>query len=94
MSRKINKRRDNYISAIRAMYGSEKHTFTRAELRAVSAANGWKWIPNWITHDQDRRVKRGTFSIPEVTNIVIASVEDSEPVASEVDASTPEVVEV
>ena len=38
----------------------EKTTFSRAELRQVSmATKGKKWIPNWITHDQSRRVARG-----------------------------------
>ena len=36
-------------------------------LTLVSMA--WKgkiWIPNWITHDQSRRMGRGVFSLPEV----------------------------
>jgi len=65
MPRKTDPRRTKYIAAIRAMYGTDQTEFTRKELRAVSDANGWKWIPNWITHDQDRRVARGKFSIPE-----------------------------
>ena len=42
--------------------------YSRHEL--VKVCNDWKgkrWIPNWVTHDQNRRVGRGTFSIPEVT---------------------------
>ena len=31
---------------------------------------GKKWIPNWITHDQSRRVDRGVFSIPEVMDTI------------------------
>ena len=46
---------------------TNKDTFSRAELRQVSMAlKGKIWIPNWITHDQSRRVSRGMFSIPEV----------------------------
>jgi hypothetical protein len=44
-----------------------KQEFSRAELRQVSMVmKGKKWIPNWITHDQSRRVGRGIFLIPEI----------------------------
>ena len=44
-----------------------KVNFSRAELRLVSMMiKGKMWIPNWITHDQSRRVDRGLFSIPEI----------------------------
>jgi len=46
---------------------TNKNDFSRAELRQVSMSmKGKIWIPNWITHDQSRRVSRGMFSIPEV----------------------------
>ena len=65
-------RRFAYVEAIREYAPAlgidiTKDTYSRAELRQVSMA--WKgkiWIPNWITHDQGRRVGRGMFSIPEV----------------------------
>ena len=65
-------RRQSYVDAIRQhapglSIDITKDTYSRAELRQVSMA--WKgkiWIPNWITHDQSRRVGRGMFSIPEV----------------------------
>tara|TARA_Y100000310_G_scaffold136825_1_gene135684 strand:+ start:32 stop:433 length:402 start_codon:yes stop_codon:yes gene_type:complete len=45
-----------------------KTNYSRAELRQVSMRmKGKVWIPNWITHDQSRRVSRGVFSIPEIT---------------------------
>ena len=45
-----------------------KTDYSRAELRQVSMRmKGKVWIPNWITHDQSRRVSRGVFSIPEIT---------------------------
>jgi len=64
------KRRLAYIEAIKvthseAIFSEGKTTFSRKELRQVSDAHGWKWIPNWITHDTSRRVDRGVFSIPE-----------------------------
>jgi len=44
-----------------------KNDFSRAELRQISLRHKGKvWIPNWITHDQSRRVSRGVFSIPEI----------------------------
>ena len=63
------KRRLAYIEAIKVTHSEAisegKNTFSRKELRQVSDAHGWKWIPNWITHDTSRRVDRGVFSIPE-----------------------------
>jgi hypothetical protein len=45
----------------------ESTVYSRALLRAVSLdLKGRIWIPNWITHDQSRRVDRGVFRIPEV----------------------------
>jgi hypothetical protein len=44
---------------------------------------GWKWIPNWITHDLSRRVGRGVFSIPE------AQGQDHDPAA---DSQSPKTV--
>jgi hypothetical protein len=44
-----------------------KTNYSRAELRQVSMRmKGKVWIPNWITHDQSRRVARGVFSVPEI----------------------------
>ncbi len=51
-----------------------KEEFSRAELRQVSMAmKGKKWIPNWITHDQSRRVDRGLFLIPEIKDAIAVS---------------------
>ena len=52
-----------------------KINYSRAELRQVSMRmKGKVWIPNWITHDQSRRVARGVFSVPEITEHATASV--------------------
>ena len=68
--RTTDKRRLAYIEAIKVTHAEAisegKNTFSRKELRQVSDAHGWKWIPNWITHDPSRRTGRGVFSIPEV----------------------------
>ena len=67
----LSNRQQIYIDAIRAAASDigidmTTDTFTRAELRLVSMkTKGKHWIPNWITHDQSRRVGRGMFSIPE-----------------------------
>ena len=53
---------------------TNKDTFSRAELRQVSMTmKGKKWIPNWITHDQSRRVGRGLFLIPEIMESLAVS---------------------
>ena len=64
--RKTNQKRTDYIAAIVATHGGTQENYTRKELRAVSDSHGWKWIPNWITHDVSRRADRGVFTIPEV----------------------------
>ncbi len=68
----LTKRQQAYVDAIiehapALGIDCNKDTFTRAELRQVSmAVKGKIWIPNWITHDQSRRVGRGSFNLPEV----------------------------
>jgi len=68
----LSSRRASYVDAVRE-FGPDlgiditKEEYSRAELRQVSMK--WKgkiWIPNWITHDQSRRVGRGVFHMPEV----------------------------
>ena len=77
----LSKRQKVYIDAIREhgpALGVDvtKSTFTRKDLRPISEEfKGKPWIPNWITHDQSRRLARGEFSIPEVP----VSVEVMEP---------------
>lgn len=76
------KRRLAYIEAIKVTHSEAisegKNTFTRKELRQVSDAHGWKWIPNWITHDTSRRVGRGEFVIPEAQGLDYSPAADSE----------------
>jgi len=88
-------RRFAYVEAIREHAPAlgidiTKDTFSRAELRQVSMA--WKskiWIPNWITHDQSRRVGRGMFSIPEVP---IPVVENGTEMSTPTPVATEEMV--
>ena len=59
-----------------------KTDYSRAELRQVSMRmKGKVWIPNWITHDQSRRVSRGVFSIPEITEHATVTTNVPESVA-------------
>ena len=68
----LSNRQKVYVNAIREhgpTLGVDitKSTFTRKDLRPISEEfKGKPWIPNWITHDQSRRLDRGEFSIPEV----------------------------
>tara|TARA_Y100000310_G_C20412735_1_gene682814 strand:- start:122 stop:496 length:375 start_codon:yes stop_codon:yes gene_type:complete len=72
----LSKTQQKYIDAIiehsdAVGVNTNKTNFSRAELRLISMAlKGKKWIPNWITHDQSRRVDRGVFSIPEVMDTI------------------------
>ena len=72
MTMQLTNRQMTYINAIISHAPAlgidiNKTDFSRAELRQVSMTTKGKiWIPNWITHDQSRRVGRGVFSIPEV----------------------------
>jgi len=69
-----------YVDAVREHaddlnIDTTKDDFSRAELRQVSLKmKGKIWIPNWITHDQSRRVARGVFSIPEIPSHTSVSV--------------------
>jgi hypothetical protein len=89
----LTNRQKTYIDAIRE-HGPDmgvditKEEFSRAELRPVSLKmKGKVWIPNWITHDQSRRVSRGVFRIPEVTTTVADEVQVP-PVATDAHAVT------
>jgi len=101
----LTNRQKTYIDAIRE-HGPgmgvdiTKEEFSRAELRPISLKmKGKVWIPNWITHDQSRRVARGVFRIPEVpvSTEVASEVQvapDAMAHADTTDATTPPVAEV
>jgi len=74
----LSNRQQKYVDAIVATHGGTQATYTRSELRTVSEAHGWKWIPNWITHDQARRSGRGVFHIPEAQSTPPDSTESME----------------
>ena len=101
----LSKQQQKYVSAVLEHAPAigidlNKNTFSRAELRQVSMAfKGKKWIPNWITHDQSRRVDRGVFSIPEVmesmtpTNVSPGHGSDGDNLADSAPMVTPDFVE-
>ena len=70
----------------------DKEVFCRTELRAISTAYKKKrWIPNWITHDKERRAGVGEFYLPEVKEIFNADKANStvvEPSVAPTDWST------
>ena len=76
---KLSNRQKVYIDAViehapAIGINMNKQEFSRAELRQVSMVmKGKKWIPNWITHDQSRRVGRGVFLIPEIKDAIAVS---------------------
>ena len=76
---KLSNRQKVYIDAViehapAIGINMNKQEFSRAELRQVSMVmKGKKWIPNWITHDQSRRVGRGIFLIPEIMDATAVS---------------------
>ena len=89
----ISKQQLKYISAVVEHapdlgIDTTKTNYSRAELRQVSMRmKGKVWIPNWITHDQSRRVSRGVFSVPEITEHALATTNVPEsvvPVVSDV----------
>ena len=93
----LTNRQKTYIDAIRE-HGPDmgvditKEEFSRAELRPISLKmKGKVWIPNWITHDQSRRVSRGVFRIPEVpVSITVANEAPAAPaVMAHADTPTP-----
>tara|TARA_R100000951_G_C2567416_1_gene157620 strand:+ start:384 stop:686 length:303 start_codon:yes stop_codon:yes gene_type:complete len=88
--RKTNQKRTDYIAAIVATHGGTQENYTRKELRAVSDSHGWKWIPNWITHDKARRVSRGVFSIPEAFIVTETPTEVTEELMETVAAHVEE----
>jgi hypothetical protein len=87
----MSKRQQKYVDAIVATLGGGQSTYTRAELRTVSESHGWKWIPNWITHDDARRAGRGVFHIPEAMTMPPADeqvVDDAQSLTAEEESVT------
>ena len=95
----LSKRQAAYVDAILEHapdlgIKTDKTDFSRAELRQVSMnLKGKVWIPNWITHDQSRRVSRAVFSIPEVSDAVAEAVAASVLAVPAIEASDEMVVE-
>ena len=97
----LSKRQQIYVDAIMEHapalgIDTTKDNFSRAELRQVSmVTKGKKWIPNWITHDQSRRVARGVFSVPEVRDAMVVAVTPGEETEGDMEQDTaPEVIEL
>lgn len=87
----LTKQRKAYIDAI-LEHGEQigldlsKDTYCRAELRRVSMSlKGKKWIPNWITHDHNRRAGVGVFHLPEVQEVYLANQQRQDDPLGDVD---------
>jgi len=60
-----------------------KSPLTFADMQEVCDNSGiYKMPPSWITHDTDRKVSRGLYSIPEIDGTTISQSADTTPVKS------------
>ena len=66
---------------IRCMYhslgGKPTIEFSRKDLKQIANDHGIAWAPAWIVKDQKRMVKRGIYSVPELTAYCNAINEDA-----------------
>ena len=66
---------------IRCMHESLKGKptieFSRKDLKQIANDHGIAWAPAWIVKDQKRVVKRGIYSVPELTAYCNAINEDA-----------------
>ena len=66
---------------IRCMHESLKGKptieFSRKDLKQIANDHGIAWAPAWIVKDQKRMVKRGIYSVPELTAYCNAINEDA-----------------
>ena len=60
-----------------------KSPLTFADMQEVCDNSGiYKMPPSWITHDSERKVARGLYSIPEIDGTTISQSADTTPVKS------------
>ena len=71
----LTKTQQLYVESIRTIGGAwgydlTKRNWTRKELVAISMIRqGNDDVPNWIVKDKARRVGRGVYSIPEISDV-------------------------
>jgi MoxR-like ATPase len=71
MTNQLKPRQKEFITAIKeAGFGTE---LTFAEMQEVCDSCGiYKMPPSWITHNADRKVRRGVYAIPEIDGISVS----------------------
>ena len=50
-----------------SLKGATTTEFSRKDLKQIANDHGIAWAPAWIVKDQKRMVKRGIYSVPELT---------------------------
>jgi len=63
--KKLNKNQKAFVEAASKEYGT---TLTRAEALEVAKANGMK-RPIWLLHNDDYRIERGLYQLPQLGNV-------------------------
>mgnify|MGYP003665878302 FL=1 len=60
-----------------SLKGATTTEFSRKDLKQIANDHGIAWAPAWIVKDQKRMVKRGIYSVPELTAYCDAINEDA-----------------
>ena len=60
-----------------SLKGATTTEFSRKDLKQIANDHGIAWAPAWIVKDQKRMVKRGIYSVPELTAYCNAINEDA-----------------
>ena len=60
-----------------SLKGATTTEFSRKDLKQIANDHGIAWAPAWIVKDQKRVVKRGIYSVPELTAYCDAINEDA-----------------
>jgi uncharacterized OB-fold protein len=84
-------RQNEFITALKdAGCGTE---LTFAEMQEVCDSCGiYKMPPSWITHDADRKVRRGVYAIPEIGGVVTKPKSTVAPAPAPATVQSPVVV--
>ena len=61
----------------------------RSDLLKAAQACGMKYAPAWIVKDESRRVKHGTFAVPEINERCLGDVEAAAAFVADVEAAAP-----
>ena len=91
MTNQLKPRQNEFITALKEAGCGTELTF--AEMQEVCDSCGiYKMPPSWITHDADRKVRRGVYAIPEISGISLSPKSAVAPAPTPVTAQSPVVV--